>query len=58
MVWVFTGIACGAGCFASVLLHPVLRKERNRITGPTRIRKNGFIFAPRNSSVELKMLAS
>ena len=46
MTCVLTGIACGAGCFASVLLHPVCRREMNRIGKAKGTSAKFFILVP------------
>src|SRR5438067_8860089 len=57
MTSVFTGMACGAGCFASVLLHPEVTSTRNSISREKVNRANRFILGTSVVAVFLKMLA-
>ncbi len=57
---VFTGIAGGACCLASVLPHPVVTREMNRIGGTSRTKgtnENRLILTSSKSPLALKMLA-
>src|ERR1019366_10338803 len=56
-VCVFTGMGCGAGCFASVRLHPEFANIANRTSTDCATTARSFTVSPRLTSMNKMMLA-
>ena len=57
IVCVFTGMGCGAGCFASVRLHPEFANIANRTSTDCAMTARFFTVSPRLTSMNKMMLA-